>query len=618
MAKSTAQGRRIAGPAALLLASICLLRPALPALAQNAAPVAAATLIEAPAAPIEPPAAGSAVAPVGFARVIARRLEVEQKTVAGQNIDLDRLRRFYAARNFAPLWLGEAQGAAPAPFTAAAAATARTLQNAAAEGLNPQSYHADRATALAAADDGDNLEAADERRSALELLLTDGLLRYVRDVRTGRLPPKKISADLDVTPPAVDAAEVVLSVAAAADPAAALAALAPKNPDYLRLRQALADLRRVERNGGWPVVPAFKGKTKLEPGAADPAVPVLRARLAASGDYAGPRPAAHGTGAQTAAAQAAAKVYDAPLRAAVVRFQTRHGMEPDGVVGPAALAEINTPIDARIAQVTANMERARWLPDSLGDRYVKVNIPEFKLTAVDGGAPVRSMKVIVGAKQRKTPMLSSVITTVILNPTWTMPPKLAKEDYLPKLQKNPGYLAENGFSVYANWDAKTKPMNVHKINWKSYSPAAMSHLKLKQDPGPKNALGQIKFDIKNDFDVYLHDTPSRDKFQRTMRALSSGCVRLGEPMALADFVFADMPDWGAEQRKPVLDSLKTRFVSLARPTPVHILYQTAWADENGTVHFRPDIYDRDADLLAAVARVAPNAAQPIKTAMNSR
>jgi L,D-transpeptidase YcbB len=600
MAKSTAQGRRIAGPATLSLASACLLWLTAPTFAQTAA---AAVPAAAPAA-VEQPAPEVAVAPVDFSSVIAQRLAAEQKTVAGQNIDLDRLRRFYAARGFAPLWLAEQQGAPLPAFIAAAAATGRTLQNAAAEGLNPQTYHADRSAALAVADDGDNLEAAVDRRSALELLLTDGLLRYVRDVRTGRLAPKKISADLDMTPPAVDAAEAVSSVIAAADPAAALADLAPKNPDYLRLRQVLADLRRVERNGGWPVVPAFKGKSKLEPGASDPAIPVLRERLAASGDYTGPR--------------SAAKVYDAPLRAAVVRFQTRHGLEPDGAPGPAALAEINTPIDARIAQVTANMERARWLPDTLGDRYVKVNIPEFKLTAVDGGVAVRSMRVIVGAKQRKTPMLSSVITTVILNPTWTMPPKLAKEDYLPKLQKNPGYLAEHGFSVYANWDAKTKPMNVHKINWKSYSPAAMSHLKLKQDPGPQNALGQIKFDIKNDFDVYLHDTPSRDKFQRTMRALSSGCVRLGEPMALADFVFAGMPDWGAEQRKPVLDSLKTRFVSLTRPTPVHILYQTAWADENGTVHFRPDIYDRDAELLAAVARAAPNPAQPIKTAMNGR
>lgn len=606
MAKSTAQGKRIVGSATLSLASACLLWLTAPTFAQTLVPAAAvpaAALTAAPAA-VEQPAPEVAVASVDFSLVIAQRLAVEQKTVAGQNIDLERLRRFYAARGFAPLWLAEQQGAPLPAFTAAAAATGRTLQNAATEGLNPQTYHADRSAALTVAADGDNLEAAVDRRSALELLLTDGLLRYARDVRMGRLAPKKISADLDMTPPAIDAAEAVSSVAAAADPAAALADLAPKNPDYLRLRQVLADLRRVERSGGWPVVPAFKGKSKLEPGASDPALPVLRERLAASGDYTGPR--------------APAKVYDAPLRAAVMRFQTRHGLEPDGVLGPTALTEINTPIDARIAQVTANMERARWLPDTLGDRYVKVNIPEFKLTAVDGGVAVRSMRVIVGAKQRKTPMLSSVITTVILNPTWTMPPKLAKEDYLPKLQKNPGYLAEHGFSVYANWDAKAKPMNVHKINWKSYSPAAMSHLKLKQDPGPQNALGQIKFDIKNDFDVYLHDTPSRDKFQRSMRALSSGCVRLGEPMALADFVFAGMPDWGAEQRKPVLDSLKTRFVSLTRPTPVHILYQTAWADENGTVHFRPDIYDRDAELLAAVARAAPNPAQPIKTAMNGR
>lgn len=541
-----------------------------------------------------------------FAVMIARRMTDDGRIVAGRTIDIDRLRRIYAERGFNPLWIG-----ASAAFTPAAAAAVHVLQDAEREGLIPAHYHADALTPPVAAApatpaaDAPAADAADARLS-LELLLTDGLLRYARDVRAGRIAPRKLSRDFDVDQPAVDAPAAVARIAAAADPAAALAALAPTNADYRGLRDALAALRYAERNGGWPVVPAFRGKTKLEPGASDPAVPVLRDRLTASGDYAGQR--------------GKSSVYDAPLRAAVVKFQTRHGLEATGAVDAGTLAEINEPTSARIARTLANMERARWMPDDFGDRYVKVNVPEFTLRAVDlqaagGGATTQTMRVVVGAKQRKTPIMASTIPSVVLNPTWTMPPRLAKEDYLPKLQKNPGYLTENGFTVYPSWDAAAKPLDARKINWKSYSPAAMSRLKLRQDPGPKNALGQIKFNIVNDMDIYLHDTPSRDKFQRSMRALSSGCVRLGDPMALADFIFAGMPEWNAENRKPVLDGMKTRHVALKRPTPVYILYQTAWVDDGGLLHFRPDIYDRDPELLNAVAKAGPST-PAFRTAMN--
>lgn len=532
---------------------------------------------------------------------IASRLTVDDNRIAERRVDLEGLRRFYAARGFAPLWLKPA-GADGAPFISAAASTLRALDDAAKEGLVPAAYHVDALNALATGGAGAEDRTADNRMT-VELLLTDGLLRYARDVRAGRTAPRRISRDIQVSPPSVNAADAVGRAAESDHPAAVLAALAPGNPAYRGLRDALATLRRVEKAGGWGQVPALKGKTKLEPGGSDPAVPALRDRLAASGDY-------HG-------ARGKSQVYDAPLRAAVVRFQTRHGLEPNGVVGPGLLAEINVPADARIAQIEANMERARWLPDDLGARHVWVNAPEFKLTAVDGGAPVFSMKVVVGTKQRRTPVLVSSISSVVLNPTWTMPPRLAKEDYLPKLQKNPGYLAENGFSVYPNWSAGAKPLDVRKINWKAMSPAAMSHLKLRQDPGPKNALGQIKFNIANDFDVYLHDTPSRDKFARSMRALSSGCVRLAEPMTLANFVFADMPEWGAEQRKTALDSQKTKYITLNQSIPVYILYQTAWVGSDGALHFRPDIYERDAETLTTLAKSAP-AAGAIRTAMNPR
>lgn len=541
----------------------------------------------------------SGVASDGAASV-ARRLSQGDDRIADRRVDLEGLRRFYAGRGFAPIWLKPAPAGA-APFIPAAAGTLRVLEDAAKEGLAPAAYHVEAINALAAAQAGG---APEERSLATELLLTDSLLRYARDLRTGRTPPRRISRDIAVSPPVVNAGEVVRAAAESAHPDSFLKSLAPANPAYRGLRDALAGLRRVEKSGGWALVPPLKGKTKLEPGGADPAIPALRDRLAASGDFHGPR--------------GKSPTYDAPLRAAVVRFQTRHGLEPDGVVGPGLLAELNVPVEARIAQVEANMERARWLPDNFGPRHVMVNVPEYKLTAVNDGAAVFSMKVVVGTKQRRTPVLTSSITSIVLNPTWTMPPRLAKEDYLPKLQKNPGYLAENGFSVYPNWSATAKPLDVRKINWKAMSPAAMSHLKLRQDPGPKNALGQIKFNIENDFDVYLHDTPSRDKFARSMRALSSGCVRLGEPMTLANFVFADMPEWGAEQRKPVLDSQKTKHVALKQPIPVYILYQTAWMGADGAVNYRPDIYERDVETHAALTKAASATSAAIRTAMTAR
>lgn len=534
----------------------------------------------------------------------------DQRQVAGEAVDLPRLRRFYAARGFAPLWLSGNGGGAT--LSSAAAATAQTFQAAADDGLEPQAYHADALSGLATAGGAGDVMAggagdATERRLALELLLTDGLLRYAHDVRAGRVTPQRISRDLDIDPPVVDAAAAAVGVATAADPAAALAALGSANPDYRGLRRLLGQLRQTGRAGGWPAVPAFRGKSRLVLGDSDPAVPALRDRLAASGEYAGPR-------------NSKATAYDAPLKAAVARFQARHGLEADGVLNAATLAEINVPVAARIEQVLANLERARWLPDSFGPRHIRVNAADFRLTAVTEGQPSRSMRVVVGTKQRRTPVLASAISSVVLNPTWTMPPRLAKEDYLPKLLKNPGYLAEHGFTVYSGWGAGAQTVDVRKINWKNVG-SGIGGLKLRQEPGPQNALGRIKFNIDNDFDVYLHDTPSRDKFARSMRALSSGCVRLGEPMALADFVFADVPEWGEPQRQATLDSLKTRFITLKQPIPVYILYQTVWVDDDGAAQFRPDVYERDGELNAAVARVAASAGQttgPTRVALNGR
>ncbi|MGQ9365996.1 L,D-transpeptidase family protein [Azospirillum sp. A39] len=540
-------------------------------------------------APAEPvgPGGGSAAAVredavTGLDTAIAVRLIDDSRIVAGRAVDLATVRRFYAQRGFTPLWIDAA--GAPTP---AAARVLAVLEAAAAEGLDPEDYHA---AAIA-----ERLRPpGPAARLDLELLLSDAVMRYGAHVHAGRVTPKAVAEDLAVTPPAVD--RFAVAEAAAADGDAALAALAPVRPDYGALKEALRRYRALAAAGGWKPVPAPR-VAKLEVGMRDPAVKALRRRLAVTGDLVE-------KGREAAGKAKDSDLYDTALKAAVGRFQARHGLFVDGVVGAATLTALNVPVDERIGQIVANLERLRWLPAPGGDRYVVVNVPDFTLKAVENGQTALDMRVIVGTKVRRTPVLTSTITSVVLNPTWTVPVRLAREDYLPKLLRDPGYLASHGFTVFSSWAADATPLDSRRIDWKAVG-RRIGGMRLRQDPGPNNALGQVKFNIPNGFDVYLHDTPSREKFDRSVRTFSSGCVRVGDPMALAAFVMAGMDDWPAERRQQVLDKGDTKTVVLKRAVPVHILYQTAWMGQDGVVQFREDIYGRDVELLDAVARRAP-------------
>lgn len=559
-------------PVLVRLILLLAILPGLTAPAGAAQPAAAAPLAPVLAAGGAGVAGPAAADPVDVA--IARRLIDERRTIGDRPVILPLLRRLYAQRGFQPLWIAADGRVRPGVLAALA-----VFRGADRDGLTPVDYH---------------VEAIAERLGVpagaeLELLVTDAVVRYATHLQAGRVPPRTISADLAVTPAAPDAVEVATAAAQAPDIAAFLAGFVPRAAGYESLREALARLRAVETAGGWPAVPPPR-TAKLEPGQRDPAVRALRQRLAAAGDADLRAPAGP-----------AADLYDPALRKAVARFQERHGLAADGTVGASTLAALNVPLAARINQVTANLERLRWMPAELGARHVIVNVPDYSLKAVADGRVVEQMRVIVGTKVRRTPIFSSTITSVVLNPTWTVPARLAREDYLPKLLKDPGYLAAKGFTVYSHWGAGAVPLDQRRINWKAVG-ASISRLKLRQDPGPNNALGQVKFNIPNDFAVYLHDTPGREKFGRAARAFSSGCVRVGDPMALAAFVLAGTPEWPEERRQQVLDSLETRTLLLKEPVPVHLLYRTAWVDEAGALQFRDDVYGRDAELLEAVAR----------------
>ncbi|HSK41042.1 MAG TPA: L,D-transpeptidase family protein [Arenibaculum sp.] len=509
------------------------------------------------------------------------------------------LRRFYADRHHVPAWdsvrpdTAPAMPAPPMPAPAdsgetfpdgapeavlpPAAALLKVLSAAANEGLDQQDYHlAAIAARLVSAGPGP------EERLDLDLLLTDALMNYVGDLRSGRVAPRSIDGDLAIDPPRLDLAAIARDALRAHDLAAFLAGFTPPHPDYDGLRQGLAELRNAAEEGGWPA--AGPGPV-LKPGMADASVPALRIRLTATGEFDG--------------TDLVSEVYDAELEAAVRAFQDAMELGTDGIVGARTRAALNVTVEERIGQVAANMERLRWLPDDLGARHVVVNIPDYRLQAVEAGQVRLDMPVIVGSALRRTPVFTSRIDHMVYNPTWTVPTTIARKDILPKLVEDPGWLISQGIRVFDGWSADAQPVDPFTVDWRAVG-ERITRYKLRQEPGPLNALGRVKFMFPNDFDVYLHDTPQRGKFSRAVRMLSSGCVRVGDPDALAGFLFEGMPDWTPERRRQAIDAGTTRTVRLNRPVPVHLLYQTAWRDAEGRMVFRTDIYDRDRQLLAAL------------------
>jgi murein L,D-transpeptidase YcbB/YkuD len=487
--------------------------------------------------------------------------------------DLVVANQFYAARGFAPIWTG----------SSAAEARGRllgdTLIHADREGLDPSAYGATRIAALAARPDP---AAATER----EFLLTINLLRYAQDVRVGRVEPDRFGDEVRLTRKHIDKPALLAAAATTPDMAGWLATLPPRSDRYHRLRDLLARLRETASRGGWTRVPDAQ---PIKPGAVLPAVAALRARLVAAGDLA---PTA-----------ATGLTYDATAQAAMRRFQARHGLDPDGVVGRNSFIELNTPVARRIEQAILNLERRRYFPDYLGDRYVFVNIADFELKVVDTDPATLKektlfdSKVVVGAPYHQTPIFSADMTYVEVNPYWTVPPSIAVKEMLPKLRQDPGYLAKNHLVLLSGWTAEAKPVNPRSIDWKTVR-AGHFPWRIRQEPGDDNALGHIKFMLPNQFDVYLHDTPAKSLFARSSRAFSHGCIRVGDPFDLGALLLG--PAGYTRARLDALRATNQRTViRLKAPVPVYLTYLTAWVDKDGTVQYRNDVYGRDL-LLASL------------------
>ncbi|HTI66295.1 MAG TPA: L,D-transpeptidase family protein [Caulobacteraceae bacterium] len=394
-----------------------------------------------------------------------------------------------------------------------------------------------------------------------EALLEAGV-RYAQAVRAGRLQPLQFPPEWAQRPAPFDARSEFSRAVAENRLGTWLESLPPPSTFYAQLRQALARYRAIAADGGWDSVPSGKAP---KPGAADPRAAALRARLAAEGD---------------AVAEASESGFDEPLRQALARFQARHGLAATGELNARTVAELNVPAEARVAQIEANLERWRWAPRATPATRLEVNIAAQTLVYVRDGAVVATMRTVVGRPADRTPIFSDAVEAVVFNPPWNVPSTIAAKEILPKLKRDPGYLQRNRFVVQPGGGAVTQ--------------------RLQQLPGPKSALGLVKFDLPNGFNVYLHDTPTKSAFALDERALSHGCIRLEKPLDLARLVLRGDPDWTADAIQAALDRGVTVRARLSRPVPVYVGYWTAFVGEDGAVNFRRDLYGWDAQLLRLI------------------
>ncbi len=482
--------------------------------------------------------------------------------------DLERvrptLRVYYKDQAGKLLWLGSPR----------LNALINRLSRAEEEGLDPAHYPVDGLKKRQAS------SGTKEPRSLAEteLVFSAAFLAYASDLKVGRLRPRKIDPELFAQTKTIDGVAVLGELASQEDLNVVFRLWAPQNPEYRALRVLLSVHREIAAKGGWPSVPPGE---ILKPGMRVPRVAHMRARLRDSRDI--------------TVESGEPDLYDPALAMAVKRFQKRHGLEPDGVVGKQTVHAMNVPVEERIKQIVLNMERWRWLPEHLGDRYILVNIAGFNLTLVEAGAVRDRMRVAVGKPYRRTPVFSDRIRYLEFNPYWTVPYSIASRDLLPKIKKNPGMLKVQGYEVLRDG----KIVASETVNWSALSRKNFPYT-LRQKPGPKNALGRVKFMFPNRFAVYLHDTPGHHVFARASRAFSSGCIRLARPIDLAEEVLRHTPEWKRDRINAVLDSKERTVVNLAERLPVHLTYSTAWSGEGGTINFRPDIYGRDKALHRAL------------------
>lgn len=495
-------------------------------------------------------------------------------SVAGEKIHCGKLLpEFYQKRLFNPAWDTEMR-----------TSLIDVLGQAEEEGLSPEDYHFNILLSLSRV----KKALSQEEKAEFDLLLTDAYLLYASHFLNGKVNPETVDSEWKAIRREGNAREFLENAMVSSDIGKSLEDLKPDHIGYAGLKEALHKYRTVSKNGGWPTIP--QGET-LKKGMVDNhRVPLLIERLLAS--------------------QHLMRIpddkytYTETIEESVKKYQQAHGLEVDGNLGKQTLASLNTSVDELINQVRINMERIRWISQDLGEHYIIVNIADFRMEVYKNNLMTFDQKVIVGKPFRKTPVFSSKMTYMVLNPYWTVPPTILFNDILPELKKNSAYLATKNIRLFIGQGSNSREVDPTTVDWSALSRNNFPYT-LRQDPGAMNALGAVKFMFPNKYNVYIHDTPSKELFNRADRAFSSGCIRLNKPMDFVEYLIKDDPKWDMDRVKKALEAGKEQTITLGKPLNVHILYLTAWSQQ-GTIHFRKDLYSRDEAVLNALEQSAPS------------
>jgi L,D-transpeptidase YcbB len=500
----------------------------------------------------------SAAVPDALARLLAAA------RVSGDRTDRT-LEMFYSQRGYRALWVDE-NGR-----NAAAQRVMSVLSHAASESLNPADY---TIPAVRGLDPG---SLANEER-----YISRAVLAYAEHRAIGRIRPSEAGARYQRTSVPPDPYWLLGALATTADPAAVLGSLGPNDGDFQRLRWAYNRMRAIVQAGGWPSVPHG---TSLSVGAVDPRVAILRMALWQRGDYEATFPTN-------------SPFYDEYLAAAVRSFKLRHGLSNDADVDAETVRALNVRAAERLRQLEVNLERRRWQPSRTAGRWIVVNIPAYQMAVRDDGVVTYSSPVVVGSREHMTPEISADMSHLVLNPYWYVPPSIANDEYLPQLRKDPLVLARRGFKAFAGWGGNAAQVPWESVDWQSMRSVPVV---LRQEPGPANALGKIKFMLPNNDNIYLHDTPAKKLFSHQDRAYSHGCIRLADPIGLAVHLLTRNGGWDRERLIAAIESGKQSTVSLYTQIHVSLVYHTAWVDQDGTINFRKDVYGRDGEVVRLLA-----------------
>lgn len=485
-------------------------------------------------------------------------------------------RQFYEHRNFEPAWIANA---APGPQMGA---LIQALHEAEQEGLDPQLYNVSLLEQRRAEGSKGFLSPKGfepHEAGTMDAWLTYLYMKYASDLADGLSDLAHADPAWKIESEQFDPLQTLETALRDNDVAQSLRELTPDDPQYQGLRKALADFREKAGRGGWPAV---RPRMTLKPGQRSADVPALAKRLAASGDFTGTLPP-----------EGQPAIYGPDLQEAVRRFQRRHGLDDNALVSAPVVAELNVPIGERIREIELSMERWRWLPRSLGDPHILVNIPEYRLEVWDHGQVPLTMKVVVGKQDTPTPIFSDRMTHIVFSPYWNVPPDIAANETVPEVLKDPAFLDRTNMEVVDKAGNVVDPSSIDLNNPAEY--------RFRQRPGGANSLGLVKFMFPNQYNVYLHDTPADSLFARASRSLSHGCVRVEGPRQLAQYLLRDQPEWTPEKIDDAMQAGEERTVKLTRPVPVYLGYWTARVSADGLAQFRKDIYGIDVRQSARLA-----------------